>query len=128
YMDSLWTMGGMVFLTSTIADAMRPAVMTAIAVYSKPENRTRAYSLIRMAINLGWAMGPAAGGWLVGFAGYWALFWVDGLTCIAAALMFRFFMVAKKTEKKNQNKKSTSLTASPYRDKEYIFFLFLTLI
>ena len=128
YFDSLWTMGGMVFLTSTIADAMRPAVMTAIAVYSKPENRTRAYSLVRMAINLGWAMGPAAGGWLVGFVGYWALFWADGLTCIAAAFVFRLYMVPKKVEKKKQGKKDWPLVASPYKDKQYIFFLFLTLI
>ena len=128
YMDTLWSMGCMVFLTSTVADSMRPAVMTAVAVYSKPENRTRAFSLVRMAINLGWAMGPAIGGWLVGFKGYWALFWVDGLTCIAAAVMFRIYMKAKKTESEIKTEATIQLVASPYKDREYIFFLLLTLI
>jgi predicted MFS family arabinose efflux permease len=128
FVDTIVLMGLIVFLTSTIADALRPAVMTAIAVYSKPENRTRAFSLIRMAINFGWAMGPAIGGWLVSYKGYWTLFWADGLTCMAAALIFVFFMKAKKVEKEQEVSMSTEPSQSPYRDKEYLFFLFLTLI
>ncbi|MEZ4935499.1 MAG: MFS transporter [Saprospiraceae bacterium] len=128
FVDTIVLMGLIVFLTSTIADALRPAVMTAIAVYSKPENRTRAFSLIRMAINFGWAMGPAIGGWLVSYKGYWTLFWADGLTCMAAALLFVFFMKAKKVEKEQEVSISTGPSQSPYRDKEYLFFLFLTLI
>lgn len=128
FVDTVALLGGIVFLTSTIADALRPAVMTAIAAYSKPENRTRAFSLIRMAINFGWAMGPAIGGWLVNYKGYWTLFWADGLTCVAAALIFVLFMKAKKVEKEQKVLKGTGFSHSPYNDKEYLFFLFLTLI
>ncbi len=129
YIDTIIWMGAIVFLTTTVADAMRPAVMTAVAVYSKPKNRTRAFSLIRMAINFGWAMGPAIGGWLISFKGYWALFWADGLTCIVAAIMFRLCMEAKKVEgKKKEVRRKAAPIKSPYRDKEYLFFLFLTLI
>ncbi len=121
-------MGTIVFLTSMIADALRPAVMTAIAAYSKPENRTRAFSLIRMAINFGWAMGPAFGGWLVSYKGYWTLFWADGLTCVLASLMFVFFMKEKKVEKKAEVQVVLGLSSSPYKDRVYLFFLLLTLI
>lgn len=128
--DSVVMVGLMVFLTSTVADAMRPAVMTAIAVYSRPDNRTRAYSLVRMAINFGWAMGPALGGWLVAFVGYWALFWADGMTCIAAALLFYFLMKIKEVKEEPAAAEPVlkTVSQSPYRDKEYLFFLFLTLI
>ncbi len=127
YAESYWEVCGVVFLASTIGDALRPAAMTAIAVYSKPENRTRAFSLMRMAINFGWAMGPAIGGWLVKAQGYWTLFWADGLTCIFAALVFRLCMKAKEVEsKKESTAKSRAL--SPYKDREYLFFLFLTLV
>ena len=128
FVYNIWAVGAVVFLTSAIADAMRPAAMTAVAVYSKPENRTRAFSLMRMAVNLGWAMGPAAGGWLVSFIGYWALFWADGLTCMTAGLMFLLTMKIKKAEKKQEEPTHLSVTKSPYKDKEYLFFLFLMLI
>ena len=41
------------FLLSFVNEAFRPANSTAIATYSKEENRTRSYSLNRLAINLG---------------------------------------------------------------------------
>ncbi len=127
FAESYWEVCVAVFLASTIGDALRPAAMTAVAVYSKPENRTRAFSLMRMAINFGWAMGPAIGGWLVQSQGYWTLFWADGLTCILAALVFRLCMKAKKVEVKKKSETKRKML-SPYKDKEYLFFLFLTLI
>ncbi len=70
-----------------IADVFRPASMTAINAYSKPKNRTRSLTLIRLAINLGFSLGPAAGGLLIVGFGYLGLFWVDGITCLLAAFM-----------------------------------------
>jgi predicted MFS family arabinose efflux permease len=52
------------FVLSLVNESFRPANATAIAVYSVPENRTRSYSLNRLAINLGWAFGGALGGLL----------------------------------------------------------------
>ena len=45
------------FFLSMVNEAFRPANAVAIAHYSKEENRTRSYSLNRLAINLGWAVG-----------------------------------------------------------------------
>ena len=50
------------FFLSMVNEAFRPANSVAIAHYSKDENRTRSYSLNRLAINLGWAFGSALGG------------------------------------------------------------------
>src|SRR5215510_12781494 len=41
------------YLLSFVNEAFRPANSTAIAFYSKEENRTRSYSLNRLAINIG---------------------------------------------------------------------------
>ncbi len=46
-------------LLSMVNESFRPANSTAIAFYSKAENRTRSFSLNRLAINLGWASGSA---------------------------------------------------------------------
>ena len=131
YVNSLWGICGVVFITSTIADAFRPANMSAIAAYSKPENRTRALALLRLAINLGWAIGPAIGGLLAVSLGYGLLFWADGLTCMAAALFFRFALPEKQPVSNTQgedNSGAVLVAGSAYRDRAFLAFLFLTLL
>src|ERR1700726_2729585 len=82
---------GVTFALSLVNEAFRPANSTAIAHFSREENRTRSYSLNRLAINLGWAVGGAMGGILASI-NYHLLFWVDGATNIAAAILLRYLL------------------------------------
>lgn len=118
----------MIFALSSVGEAFRPATMSALAAYSTPENRTRSYSLMRMSVNLGFAIGPAVGGILAAWKGYDLLFWVDGLTCIASAIFFRVLLKPQPSkEKKEPNPAATVQAAiSPYRDGQYLIFLLLT--
>ncbi|MCB0519850.1 MAG: MFS transporter [Saprospiraceae bacterium] len=117
-----------IFFTSVIGESFRPATFSAIAAYSKPENRTRSVSLIRMAINFGWSLGPALGGWLAASYGYHSLFWVDGLTCIGAAFFLRFSLKPKKGGKvAEEEEPSRGTFISPYQDRIYLFFLVMLL-
>ena len=75
-------------LIMTVSDMFRPAMFVSLGAYAKPENRTRALTLVRLAINLGFAAGPALGGLIIMIIGYKGLFWVDGATCIVAILVF----------------------------------------
>lgn len=129
---SFYAMCLAVFVSTTIADAFRPANFTAIAAYSRAENRTRAIALLRMAINLGWAVGPALGGFLAIHYGYHFLFWADGLTCIAAAIIFRFALPPRFAEEEEEGGAeegaTKALPRSVYHDKPYLLFLFLTLL
>jgi len=91
-MDSFIMFNIMIFSTSVLADAFRPANMTAVAFYSKAEDQTRSISLIRLAINAGWGIGPAIGGVIAIQLGYHWLFWLDGLTCILAGFFLLLFL------------------------------------
>ena len=64
-----------IFLVMLVADMFRPAMFVALSAYSKPENKTRSVTLIRLAINLGFSAGPAVGGRTITTFGYTALFW-----------------------------------------------------
>ncbi|MGB3801762.1 MAG: MFS transporter [Lewinella sp.] len=83
-----YTLCILVFLTSMVADAFRPANRAAIAVYADDDNLTQAYGLQRLAANLGFSVGPALGGLLIAVYGYEALFWADGITFLLAAGLF----------------------------------------
>ena len=116
------------FLLSFVNEAFRPANSTAIAFYSTDSNRTRSYSLNRLAINLGWAVGSSLGGILAGI-NYELLFWVDGITNICAALIMWSFLkpVAYKPAKKTADDFSGP-SVSAYKDRTYISFIILTVL
>jgi len=114
------------FLLSVVNEAFRPANSTAIAAYSKEENRTRSYSLNRLAINLGWAVGGAIGGILASI-NYHLLFWVDGSTNLVAAILIRYFLGAASTDGHAEKPKDDA-AQTPYRDKVYLWFIFCTIL
>ncbi|WP_293895521.1 MFS transporter [Flavobacterium sp.] len=116
------------FLLMIIADMFRPAMFVSIGAYAKPENRTRALTLVRLAINLGFAAGPALGGLIIMGIGYSGLFWVDGATCIIAILIF-WIKVKEKKKSPFIDKKHPDdvLTHSVFKDKPFMIFLFTCL-
>lgn len=117
------------FALSFVNEAFRPANAAAIAQFSGEHNRTRSYSLNRLAINLGWAAGSALGG-ILAKIDYQLLFWVDGFTNISAALVLYFFLKPKpKTEKEiHPAQELPTVTRSAYQDKQFIFFILLTVL
>jgi predicted MFS family arabinose efflux permease len=127
-MHTMLQFGICIFMLSAVGEGFRPANGAAIAFYSKPENRTRSYSLNRLAANLGWSIGPATGGILAGIS-YQLLFWVDGFSCIIAAILLRICLrPVKVTEPKKKVRKIIDPAASAYRDKIYLRFMFLVFL
>jgi predicted MFS family arabinose efflux permease len=113
------------FFLAMINESFRPANASAIAHYSSSENRTQAFSLVRLSINLGFAIGSALGGFLAAI-NYHLLFWVDGCTNIAAAIML--LIILPKVSKAQQQKPTVKVDAnikinSPYTDKKFLIFL-----
>ena len=82
----------------TVADMFRPAMFVALSAYSKHENKTRSVTLIRLAINLGFSAGPAIGGLIITTMSYGGLFWVDGITCMIAAIVLLNVLHPKKAK------------------------------
>lgn len=113
------------FFLSMVNESFRPANSSAIAYYSNLENRTQSYSLVRLSINLGWAIGSALGGILASI-NYHLLFWVDGFTNITAAIILLLVLpkvthaqqqkIVSKTDTIVQDKKA-------YQDKTFLYFL-----
>ena len=127
---SFWGMCGIVFALSLISEAFRPANSVAVARHSTPATRTRSISLYRMAVNLGWTVAPVGGGLLITAFGWNSVFWMDGLTCILAALMLRWLMPhsVDAPAAENDQPANAPVVQSAYRDRRYMWFLALTVL
>jgi len=110
-----------IFLVMLVADMFRPAMFVALSAYSKPENKTRSVTLIRLAINLGFSTGPAVGGIIITTVSYSGLFWVDGITCILATILLINVLHPKKA--KTQDSIINDNPQSAYKDKAFWIFL-----
>jgi predicted MFS family arabinose efflux permease len=116
------------FFLSMVNEAFRPANAVAIVHYSSPENRTRSYSLNRLAVNLGWAAGGTLGG-IIAAHNYKLLFWVDGFTNMLAAVLLYFVLdPSKNTASRQQKPANKDASMSVYKDHGYLFFIILQII
>ncbi|MCB0277442.1 MAG: MFS transporter [Calditrichaeota bacterium] len=112
------------FFLAIIAEGFRPANSSALAQITEPARLGQAFALNRLAINLGVSIGPALGGFLA-VRDYHLLFWVDGLTCLAAALFLYLFFHPEKAALPTSTGADTP-GRSPFRDGELWFILLLT--
>ncbi len=115
-----------IFFYAFTADMFRPANAAAIAIYTTSENRTRSVSLVRLAVNLGFSVGPAIGGFIALYLGYKWLFLIDALTSFAAALMLNLYLPRHEVEKNHhENAVLNDSRTSAYRDVRYLVFILL---
>ena len=127
--DSVEMLAFLIFLQSTISDTFRPANSVAITKYARPENLTKAFSLNRMAINLGFSIGPALGGILSGIS-YNFLFVVNFIGALSAGIIYviffrrrnKIFREKKKLAPETIIKKTGK---SPYKDVPFLLYSFL---
>lgn len=126
YLKTLETLCLGIFVTMLIADAFRPAIFVAMSAYSTPENKARSVTLIRLAINLGFSAGPAIGGYIIAHMSYSGLFWVDGITCILASILF--MKVLNPRVSKTLDRHEVANPKSVYSDRPFwIFFAAMVL-
>ena len=129
YITSFWGLCFAMFGIMVFADMFRPAMFVSLGAYATPENRTRALTLVRLAVNLGFAAGPALGGLIIMNIGYQGLFWVDGSTCILAILIFALLVKEKKKLPVSVDSSSTNQEIrSVFKDKIFWIFLFVSFV
>ena len=112
------------FLLAMVSDAFRPANASAIGTACPPQLKARCFGLNRLAINLGMTIGPAVGGFLAA-VDYRLLFWADGITCLAAAIVLAIVLKPEKTVFKAENTRASGGFFSPLKDRVFLILLVL---
>lgn len=123
---SLVTICAVIFFYAFSADMFRPANSAAIAIYTTPADRTRSVSLVRLAVNLGFSVGPAVGGFVALYLGFRWLFVIDACTSFAAAILLYMYLPRIKSDNnRHKNKVLADSSTSAYRDYRYLIFILL---
>lgn len=132
FVSTAYSFFGLIFVTSLFGEAYRPAVMILAGEFVPKTQTGRTMSLIRLAINLGMAAGPLAGGFIAVNMGYSGLFWIDGITCITAAIYFWFasrnWKVHKHDPKNEFDNSERNKTIPPYKNKKFLVFIFASFL
>lgn len=118
-----------VFVLSIISETFRPANSVSIAYYSKPDNIIRSFSLNRMALNLGFSIGPALGGFLAAIS-YTFLFYGNAIAAFFSAVLFFLYFRNRKGNQKIEVREEVIEGAaenrSPYKDRLFVLFSLLS--
>ena len=125
-LERFWPILICIFTVSAIGDAFRPACMVSVSHRTDPGNQVQAFALIRLALNIGMAIGPAAGG-VLAILNYSWLFWVEGATCILAAVLLAA-TVRDRSERDDAKERRTRVREGRPAWKDGRFLLFLAVI
>jgi predicted MFS family arabinose efflux permease len=122
-----YAIAAIIFTYALIADIFRPANTIAVSHFSSEEDRTRSFSLVRLAINLGFTIGPAIGGLVAAHLGYYLLFIIDSLSTIGAAIYiyYKLPFFVNPSKKKDPKLIKSTLGQSAYLNPRYLIFIAL---
>lgn len=123
---SVESLAVIIYALSVITESFRPANSVSVARYARPENITKAFSLNRMAINLGFSVGPALGGFLASISYHW-IFYGNALGALLATVIFVAFFYRRTGNSREKRAPVISEAGgpkprSPYRDWPFVLF------
>jgi len=112
------------FVWAILSEAFRPASMSFISSEISPDRRKTAFALNRLAINLGMSIGPVLGG-ILSTINFHLLFYVDGLTSLAAGTFLILFPWEKHetTEPDVSDQNILHKKVTVFKDKRLLYFL-----
>lgn len=116
------------FLLSLVSEIFRPAAGTATTLLAPPEVHSRAFSLNRLAVNLGMSIGPVLGGFLAEIGFRW-LFYVDAATCLLAGVFLACTLGLRPLHADDVDE-TTSVAGkdSPWHDGQFLLVMFLLFV
>jgi MFS family permease len=88
----VWAIAIVYIAGRSMLTTTRPVISAMVADFTSKERLTEAYGILRIGTNIGWAAGPAIGGYLATFLPYGWLFGIPALTCGIVSLIIFFFI------------------------------------
>lgn len=117
---------GLVILSTFSGRLFEPPAGALISDVTAPARRQEAYALMRIGLNLGWAIGPALGGFLASMS-YAFLFFVSGLVTMLGLVLLLVALKDKRTAGRAE-KLSLRDMATVARDKVFAGYCLISML
>ncbi len=127
YVTDYLALTALIFFYGLVSAALFPANDTAMSRFCFGEMRSKGFALRRLAANLGITFGPVIGGFLISID-YRLLFWVDGLTTLASAVVVALFIKHLPASPGAAPGQAPPVARSPWRDGPFMAFMGLMLV
>ena len=124
-MRSFESLAVLLALVGMFGDAFRPASFAMLASNCPTALRAKGFALLRLAVNLGWAIGPTVGGFVAETDYSW-LFRLDGMSCGLAAIVL--VAVRKRISQAAVHEETAVADRHPFRDGRFLICGALALI
>ncbi len=111
--------GALVVINSVFGALFQPAANATIADIVDKKDRTEAYSIMRVAGNLGWAIGPAVGGFLAAKSYDILFLFAGGMTLISSSIIGFYLRGLRSHERAQESFKLKDILS--YKNNELIF-------
>lgn len=121
-----WVIAGIIFLNYLLASSFFPVSSAMIVDLLPEEDRVEGFSIMRTAINFGWGMGPAIGGFLSIF-GFEYLFYFTAFSSLISGVLILFNIKETNVLIKKGSKKLSYLFTNIKFNKYLIIFLISTI-
>ncbi len=128
--DRGWAIAPALFVFALVAGALYPANGASMSRICPADLQVKGFALNRLANTLGATIGPAIGG-ILALRNYRLLFWVDGLTCLAAAAVFALLWRKPELELSRaagEAPQGAPRGRSPWRDGPFLLLMLVTLV
>lgn len=132
WVSGFYGLFGMILVTAFFGEAYRPAVSASVGDYVPREQTSRSMAFVRLCISVGMTLAPVIGGFVAVQLGYNMLFWIDGTTCILAALYLKVVTRSWKRLETNhaadRKARPETLGPKPFQNRNYLLFLLATFV
>ena len=98
------------FFTTFLGAFFRPAANAWVTDHTTPKQRVEAFGMIRIGLNIGWALGPAVGGFLVRYS-YSLAFYFTALLYATTILYLGRLIKDRTSRRKNSRSRKPSFAA-----------------
>lgn len=88
----VWAIALVCVLSRGTMGTIHPTIAAIVADLSPKDRLTESYALVRIGGNVGFALGPALGGYLMAFISYGWLLSISAFTCVVVTVLMYFFL------------------------------------
>jgi MFS family permease len=122
----VWSIAIVYIASRSVLTIARPAISAAVADFTPKGRLTEAYGILRIGANIGWAAGPAIGGYLATFLPYGWLFGVPVLTSGIVSLIVLF--VLRESSQRTDRRVGFRSILPPAGDQAFLLFTMVSLL